>query len=244
MQGDSVSEASRQPTCSTPYVEDFDEGPGGWLGWGEQGGFLPEIRDSALVSRSPWWVDANHAPPGAGYLHLLAALHTHYRFVPAIARPHRFVEDGYSRDFTDARLTLRMRGEVDRRGAQLLLLVQADVPGTRTNFALTGQPIPIARDWQETTLTLAPDPDQCLCLGSHRDHTDLYGEGDIADVLRDVNCDIILVLFPLTIVPRTPVGDVDALRPYRDYEPDPRLLPSGDVWLDSIRLEYAPIGLS
>ena len=235
-----MSEQSGQPTRRTPYVEDFDDGPGGWLGWSGSGGFLPEIRDGALVSRSPWWVDANHAPPGAGYLHLLGALHTHPRFVPDIARPNRFVEGGYSRDFTDARLTLRLRGEVEARGAQLLLLAQADVPGTRTNFVLTSQPIPIARDWQETTLALAPDPAQWICLGSHRDSTDLYGYGEIADVLRDLNCDIILVLFPLTIVPTTPVGDVDALRPYRDYEPDPRHLPTGEVWLDRARLEYAP----
>ena len=227
-----------EATRRTPYVETFDDGPGGWIGWGSQGAFLAELKEGRFISRSPWWVDANHAPPGAGYLHLLAALHTHPAHAPAIARPNRFIEGGYSRDLTNARLTARVRGAVALRGAQLVLLVQADVPGTRTNFVLTGQPLTIAPDWVETTLTLRPDPDEWVCLGSHRDRTHVYGYGDIRDVLRDVNCDIIFVLFPLDVRPVEDVADVHALRPYRDYTPDARYLPSGVVEFDTVRIEY------
>ena len=60
------------------YIETFDDGPGGWFGWiSNAAGMKPlEIRDSSAISRSPWWIDYNHAPPGAGYLHLLYMLNT------------------------------------------------------------------------------------------------------------------------------------------------------------------------
>ena len=51
------------------YVEDFDDGPGGWAGHQK----ALEIENGVAISRSPWWVDPNHAPPGGGYLHLLFA---------------------------------------------------------------------------------------------------------------------------------------------------------------------------
>ena len=55
------------------YRETFDDGPGGWFGFinNAQGPKPLEIRESCAVTRSPWWIDYNHAPPGAGYLHLL-----------------------------------------------------------------------------------------------------------------------------------------------------------------------------
>ena len=52
------------------YVTTFDDGPGGWVGRK----VALEVADGIAISRSPWWVDANHAPPGGGYLHLLYIL--------------------------------------------------------------------------------------------------------------------------------------------------------------------------
>ena len=62
----------------TEYVETFDGKGSGWIGWGGPGvgATALDIRDGIAVSRSPWWVDFNHAPPGGGYLHLLYALYT------------------------------------------------------------------------------------------------------------------------------------------------------------------------
>ena len=60
----------------TPYIETFDNGPGGWCAWGT-GSHQPELKNGAFVTRSPWRVDPNHSAPGAGYLHLLAYLYTH-----------------------------------------------------------------------------------------------------------------------------------------------------------------------
>jgi len=228
----------------TPYIETFDHGPGGW-----HGGVYShhredaEIKDSVLVSRGPWWIDSNHAPPGAGYLHLLAYLHTHAQFVTEASvttlGQNRFVEDAYSTDMTNARVTVRLRGEVDLRGSQLVLLAQADVPGTRTNFVLSEQPLRVTPDWSEQSLLLSPHPRQWTCLGSRHDRTDMYGVGNIADVLRDLNVDIIFVLFPLNVVPLGEVSDPHKLLPGSDYEADPRCLPSGEVCLDTVRIDYA-----
>ena len=54
------------------YIEDFDDGSGGW----EEYPNPLLIEDSCAITKSPWWVDSNHAPPGGGYLHLLYCLYT------------------------------------------------------------------------------------------------------------------------------------------------------------------------
>src|SRR5262245_52220809 len=103
------------------YTETFDDGPGGWSGWiSNAAGPKPlEIRDSCAISRSPWWIDYNHAPPGAGYLHLLYMLNTggkpgeHQREVQG---ENRFLRDGYPTDFTNARISLRLKGQLEARG--------------------------------------------------------------------------------------------------------------------------------
>ena len=233
------------------YVETFDNGPGGWLGWvgGGGGPRRLEICDGAAVVRSPWGVDFNHAPPGAGYLHLLYTLLTlplpsyegyaRQRYTP-LAGPNRFIEGGYSRDFTDAKFSVKVRGELDLKGSQLLLLVQSNVGAIRANYVLSGQPIRITRDWSEQTLTLSPDPAQWTCLGTRGPGADCaqYGEAPITDALRDVNVDIILGLFPLDIVPARPIeGDPHKLRAGKDYDHDRLRLPAGRVELDEVRIE-------
>src|SRR3954454_3756809 len=99
------------------YIETFDDDCGGWIGWTSNaaGPARLEHRDSAVISTGPWWVDYNHAPPGGGYLHLLFALQTrpHYKYdatMRQLAGPNRFIEEEFSTNFTDARVTLRLRG--------------------------------------------------------------------------------------------------------------------------------------
>jgi len=226
-----------EQTDRTPYVETFDNGHGGWRGWSE-------MSNGVAYCRGPWWVDFNHAPPGAGYLHLLIYLHTHPRHVTEQERPHRFVEQGKSRDFTNAKVTVRLRGDVDLQGAKMLLWVQADVqhPNTRLNLALTGQPFQVTKAWSEQTITLRPDPGQWVNAGSRWNRTELYGWGFVQEALRDVNCNIIFVLFPLKIVPVGDVGDPEMhiLRAGDDYKVDTRYLPRGEVQIDTVKIEYAP----
>lgn len=230
----------------TTYRETFNDGPGGWLqvlGNGNESVRGVAIEDGAAVSRGPWWVDYNHAPPGGGYLQLLFCLHT--RHDPAVPASYyapggrnRFVADNYPTDFTNARITVRLRGEIELRGAQLLLLAQARVGDRWVNHVLTGQPLQITPQWSEQVITLTPDAAQWKCLGSRHDRLQTYGWGDIADVLRDLNADIIFVLHPIPIVPATPVAEPHLQRAGEDYPLDPESLPTGYLMLHEISIAF------
>jgi hypothetical protein len=230
------------------YVEDFDRGAGGWLA--NRYDPLP-IYDGIAYCFGPWYLDSHHAPPGAGYLHMLMYLYTSDKNVGPERRSHlqenRFIEQAKSTDLTNARLTVRLRGEIDLQGAQLLLLVQGKTAKTTANFVLSGQPLRVEHNWTEQTLVLAPDPRQWTCLGARWDKVADYGCDEIGAVLRDVNWDIMLVLFPLKIVPAHPelVKDMHKMRPgqdypgYPSYEVEQKFLPKGIVMIDRIRIDYA-----
>ncbi len=110
------------------YLETFGDGPGGWYGWIDNfsGPRRLPIRDGALLSHSPWWIDYNHAPPGAGYLHMLFCLTTKLSSMGEAlidaSGQNRFAEGGFPTDFTNARLTFRLKGE---------LLLQLRIAGAR-----------------------------------------------------------------------------------------------------------------
>lgn len=244
---------------SRTYTETFDDGPGGWVA--DLRSPLP-VWDGVAYCYSPWSVDANHAPPGAGYLHLLMYLLTHTKSLSYLdAKQHgvnRFVENGYSTDLTNAKVTVRLRGTMDIAGplcndhtpapqpglggVQLLLLVQSKVngpPGTTAPFILTGQPFNITPDWSVQTVQLVPDSKQWTCLGARHDLTGVYVYGDIAEALQDVNVDIIFILFPLTIVPIGEVKNIHRQWAAKDYKVDMQYLPKGLVMFDTVQIEYA-----
>jgi hypothetical protein len=227
------------------YIETFDDGPGGWFGWISNAGGMKalEIRDGNAISRSPWWIDYNHAPPGAGYLHLLYMLATggktgeHQREVHG---ENRFLRGGHPTDFRGARITLRLKGELEARGARLLFLAQAVQGGICSGWLLTGQPFRVTPDWSEQTVTALPDPGQWTCLGSRHDRTDFYGTLPLETVLGDVNTDILFVLTPLDVAPMGPLaGDPHRLRPEKDYPVWRSRLPEGYVLLDTVRIDFA-----
>ena len=114
------------------FVEPFDQPNRGWIGWNHTGGIPVEVDSGAAVSRSPWWVDFNHAPPGGGYLHILFALHM--RHTPAnadalnrLAGPNPFILGNYPTDFTNAKVSCRLKGKVNSHGSELVFLVQGKV---------------------------------------------------------------------------------------------------------------------
>lgn len=233
------------------YFEDFNDGPGGWhtrVSNAAGPGRL-NIHEGAVVCQSPWWVDYNHAPPGgAGYLHLLMGLRTrddYPRFAAetsAMAGNYRFVNERHGTDFRGAKLTLRLRGHIDLRGAQLVYHVQFRVGPRWINYALTGKPFMVTSDWSEQSVTLDVDPAQWTCLGARHGREDFYGSGPLEDVLRDVNGNMILVLFPLQNVPATRLNnddDLHKLRAGEDYELDRSKLPEGYVMFDWVRIESA-----
>jgi hypothetical protein len=69
---------------------------------------------------------------------------------------------------------------------------------------------------------------------------DVYGCGEIEDVLRDINLDIIFLLHPINVVPVTPEPHgPHHCRPEVDYAVDSSFLPEGYVMMDEIRIEFA-----
>jgi len=232
---------------SASYLEEFNDGPGGWFGWiDNQKGPKPlEIRDGAAVTRSPWWIDYNHAPPGAGYLHLPYILLTAgggaaTELYMETAGNNRFIEGGYPTNFTNAKISVRIRGELLTRGAELVLLVQANAGGITSGWALTGQPVRVVEDWTEAVITASPDPSQWTCLGSRHDRTRSYGVIPLQDVLRDVNVDIMLIFFPVDVAPMGKInGDPHRLRAGKDYPVWQSRLPEGYMELDRIRIDFA-----
>lgn len=226
------------------YVETFDNGPGGWFGWHDNArGPRPlEIGESTVTSRSPWWIDYNHAPPGAGYMHLLFLLLT--RGSPSehhleVAGENGFVKGGFRLDFTNARLTVRIKGELLARDTGMYLLCQAFHEGICTGSILTGQPLTVTPEWSEQSVTCVPDEEQWTCLGSRHDRADYYGRAPLETVLRDVNTNLLLVLFPLDVAPMGPIpGDLHLLRPEKDYPVWRSRLPEGYVTLDEVRIDF------
>jgi hypothetical protein len=233
---------------SRVYAETFDDGPGGWFAWASNAlGPKPlEVAPSCVVSRSPWWIDYNHAPPGAGYLHLLFMLLTRGPFGEhqrETAGVNRFVEGEFPADFTDARLSLTLRGELLSRDAKLCLLVQSMQEGVCSGWILTGQPFEVGAVWLTQTIELVADPVQWTSLGGRHDRQDYYRELPLARVLADANTNILLVMFPLDVAPMGALeGDRDLLRPEKDYPVWRSRLPEGYVMLDEVRIEF-PVSL-
>jgi hypothetical protein len=229
----------------TKYEETFDQNTGGWWGWlGNEKGYKPlELKNGAVTSRSPWWIDYNHAPPGAGYLHMVMCLNTKGPFgehIKEAAGPNGFVASGCSRNFTNAKMTVGIKGELIENGAKLVLLIQAAANDTISGWLLNGQPFRVTKDWSEQTITLVPDEKQWTCLGGRHDRTDYYVRHSLKEVLRDVNVNIMLILFPLTIAPMGPIdGDPHILRPERDYPVWRSKLPEGYVTLDTVKIVFS-----
>lgn len=226
------------------YRETFDDGPGGWCGFiNNAAGIKPlEVEPGCVVSRSPWWIDYNHAPPGAGYMHLLFAMNTHgapSEHSREVAGENRYVAGGFGTNLTNARITIRLQGELLKLKTQLYLLVQGFHQGICTGWILTGQPITVTPEWTEQTIECVPREEQWTCLGSRHDRTDFYGSAPLSSVLADANANILLVLYPLEIVPMGPLaGDLHKLRPERDYPVWRSRLPEGYVRLDEVRIQF------
>lgn len=227
------------------YVETFDHGPGGWFGWidNARGPKPLELGKSTVTSRSPWWIDYNHAPPGAGYMHLLFMLLTSGH--PSenqreVSGENHFIQGGFGTDFSKAELTFRLKGELRALDTQLYLLVQGIHDGVCTGWILTSQPIPVTSEWSNPRITAVADETQWTCLGSRHDRCDFYGRNPLKTVLNNVNANILLVQYPLNIVPMGDInGDPHLLRPEKDYPVWRSQLPEGYVTLDEVSIEFS-----
>lgn len=226
------------------YVEKFDDGPGGWFNVVDNfaGPKKLDYRRGSVTARSPWWVDYNHAPPGAGYLHMLFVLPTVGPLPEAVLETggvNRFLVGGFPTDFTGARLTVRWKGELETRGAQPVLLLQAAADKIVSGWACTGRHLQVTRDWSEQQILIEADESLWTCLGGRHDRANYYAKLDLAKVLSNVNVNLMLILFPLNVVPMGTVdGDPHRLRADWDYPVWRSRLPEGYVVLDEVRIEF------
>lgn len=111
--------------------------------------------------------------------------------------------------------------------------------GVCSGWICTGQPIAVGEAWSSTTIELVPDPLQWTPLGVRHDRTDTYGVRPLERVLGSVSVNIILVLFPLDVVPMGPIdGDPHILRPQRDYPVWHGRLPEGYVCFGGIGIRF------
>lgn len=228
------------------YIERFDDGPGGWYGFIDnfKGMYRLPVKDSTIHCFGPWWVDYNHAPPdGAGYLNLLMGLNFKGPLNEAhreMGGTNRFIQGGYPTNLTNAKIILRIKGELDLQGAQLCWLVQGIQEGICSGWVLTGQPMEVTKNWSEQIVTASPDTKQWTALGSRHDRTDTYGVIDLETILADVNCNIYLILFPVNAVPKGPIeSDPHLLRAGYDYPLWQTKLPDGYVIVDTVTIEFS-----
>jgi hypothetical protein len=188
-------------------------------------------------------VDYNHAPPGGGYLQLLACLNTRGPIgeVPReVGGTNRFVLDNFPVNFTDAAISIRLKGELELAGTNVCLLVQGIQEGICSGWVLTGQPIAVTKEYSEAKLALKPDPKQWTALGSRHDRRDTYGTKPLETVLANVNVNIYLVMFPVKPRPLGPIqGDPHLLRAGRDYPIWPSSIAQGYVAMDRIQIDLA-----
>ena len=153
------------------------------------------------------------------------------------------MQGGYPADWTNAKVTVRIKGDLQPHGAKLVLLLQGNTskdPEKRhmVNQVLMGQPIQVTKDWSEQTITLTPDQKQWVQLGSRSSRLGFYGEAPISDLLRDANYDIIFVLFPLEVKPLAPVAGDMHEKVWERKDVDGARLPEGVVMLSEVKIEF------
>ena len=233
-----------QPGAAAPqpawYAADFAAEPGGgWLtyrGTGTSCEPLVVMTDDSgqrsARSQGPWWLDANHAPLGLGYLHLLAfAYHLDWSEdgrIPGLG-------PGKPLDLRNATVVIRWRPTELQLPpeARLNLWFQTQLPAVTpldsklVNYLFTGQTLQVAgttEGWRETRLQLTADDRQYACLGSNQFRTNTYScEWSPTQALREWNVNLgIVAFFPDASAAQKITGafDIQSI----EIHPDPSLV--------------------
>lgn len=158
------------------------------------------------ISSSPWWIDPNHAFPGAGYLNLIAVAYYEGWFGVDGAVRNFHLGNGKPLDMSNALVKVRYRAPMLTLAPESTLVfwfqTRALDPVSDAfeyvNYALTSQPLPIVAgdfSWQEVELLLSSDSESWTCLGSNDDRDDVYGcAGTVRDALTRFETDLGLVI--------------------------------------------------
>jgi hypothetical protein len=206
---ESFRRGDRLPVIPAPgeyeYRAAFDDGAARWHALDNT--MVPQtIRwntEGYAESVGPWPAEPKRFVLGTGGLHLVAFLYT------GDLRPA-----AHSRliDFTSAALSIKLRGhDVDLRGGKLVVWVQHSDGDKAVNLALVGKPLNRAVEgtgWSTVDLPLAPGPDW-QCITPPPALADYYECKPAADVLRDVNRRIGLIIYPAPNGVATGAIDID-----------------------------------
>lgn len=178
---------------------------GCWQSWQNKfacTSFAPIIGGECVLS-SPWWLDPNHAPPGAGYLNLLL-----YNYIDTI-----FPGNKAGIDLTGKTLYLELRSKsLELKQSKLLFWFQTKASnGKHINFAFTAAPIILDQNRTIVKLKLTNKPADWTCLGSSIDRANTYDCVSIAEAITNVNLDFGLVILPTSDDPnpvKQPQGQI------------------------------------
>ena len=156
------------------------------------------VAGDRMVLESPWWLDPNHAPPGAGYLGLVTWTYLD-------GGPDETTFGVPALDLRDVTLRVALRAEnLDLKGSHLNFWFQTTMPDGRfANFVY--QRAPIERhlpangsDLELVEITLSGDPDAWTCLSTAPDRADFYGCMDVREAMSAVDNDFGFILFPVS----------------------------------------------
>lgn len=100
---------------------------------------------------------------------------------------NQFTKDGFGVEFTNAQLTLRLKGERKARDTQLYRQFQGVDKRGCTGRILTGQPIKVNSEWSAQRITAFNDGSEWTCLGSRHDRSDFHGRTPLKAVLSDLS---------------------------------------------------------
>ena len=81
------------------------------------------------------------------------------------AGENRFVKAGYPTDFTNARITLRLRGELEAAGTKFSVLIQGSMDGLVSGWVLTGQTFEVTTGVPQAMASRGGRPKPSYCEG-------------------------------------------------------------------------------
>jgi hypothetical protein len=159
------------------------------------------VAGQRMVLESPWWLDPNHAPPGAGYLSLLSWLYLD-------GAAGSTTQGLRTLDLRDATLRLELRAQnLDLAGGRLRFWFQTTMPDGRfANFVYTRTSIdaslpPNGSEPVLVEIDLSAQPAAWTCLGAASARADFYGCMDVGQALRAVDQDFGVIIFPVSDSP-------------------------------------------
>ncbi len=166
------------------------------------------ISNGEAILQSPWWLDSNHAQPGAGYLNLLF-----YNYVDTIFSGRR---KSINLDNRTLHIELRSK-KLNLKNSKLLFWFQTKASdGKYINFVFTKEQISLDENMKIIELKFTSKPSDWTCLGSNANNSGIYSCIPLKDAISDVNIDFGLIIFPTSA------------------DSDPSLQPEGQIFIKSI----------